>query len=333
MKKLNGVQAARGVAALAVVVGHVVINRPVGLGRPTAEAVQMILQVGVDLFFVISGFIITITAAQIGATEGRLGAINFSIRRFARIYPLYWVVLACAAIVSHWVPTGPTNYSSELGAAHILLATTSNYFVPVAWTLSYEVLFYVIAAAALIAAPKHAVAIALFAVLAAAPFSSPLLLEFAYGIALAVVYQSGYRQYAKAALLAGAAFFLFGVFVVCTQTLTNLLRVASFGPASALALYFILCAEAKGATFPRAVTYLGDISYSMYIWHLLVLTVLRPAGPKAPAAYQAYARAVSIVPGLEVAMMFVAILVVSVISYELFERSIMKVTKRALAGG
>lgn len=63
MRVFAGVEAMRGVAALSVVCGHAVSARPDMVGPGVAEGVLTILASGVDIFFVISGFIIATTAA------------------------------------------------------------------------------------------------------------------------------------------------------------------------------------------------------------------------------------------------------------------------------
>jgi exopolysaccharide production protein ExoZ len=133
----------RGVAALSVVGAHILINRPdMGIDHAIAANGSLILQSGVDVFFVISGFIIATAAAEVGLAQGRTGALDFSIRRFARIYPLYWIVLIAAVITSYWLTTGPPAFPMHFSLDHVLLNTVTNYFVPVAWTLCFEVYFY-----------------------------------------------------------------------------------------------------------------------------------------------------------------------------------------------
>ena len=78
----SSMQAVRGVAALAVVCGHAVVARPDFVSQSAYVGVQ-ILTSGVDIFFVISGFIIATTAAS------QTDVLNFAFRRAIRIYPMY----------------------------------------------------------------------------------------------------------------------------------------------------------------------------------------------------------------------------------------------------
>ncbi len=75
MRIFYGVQAMRGLAALAVVCGHAVTARSDLGAQSVAEGALTILASGVDIFFVISGFIIATTAAS------QTDALNFVFRR------------------------------------------------------------------------------------------------------------------------------------------------------------------------------------------------------------------------------------------------------------
>src|SRR4029078_5896973 len=91
----------RGLAALSVVGGHAVSARPDMVGAGVSEGALTILASGVDIFFVISGFIIASTAAA------QSDALNFVFRRAVRIYPVYWLVLLAALISSPWIALSP----------------------------------------------------------------------------------------------------------------------------------------------------------------------------------------------------------------------------------
>jgi exopolysaccharide production protein ExoZ len=132
------VQVLRGVAAGLVLVGHAVDIRS-GMGMDGfATVFATIFPAGVDIFFVISGFIITSTL--IGAQPlSRSYAVEFAFRRFSRIYPLYWVVLTVSVGLSHWIAISAADFPMPSPFALASLSTTANWFVPQAWTLSFEV--------------------------------------------------------------------------------------------------------------------------------------------------------------------------------------------------
>src|SRR5215468_410019 len=112
--------------------------------------------IGVDVFFVISGFLITgIIARELGA--GRFSPIGFYNRRIRRIFPAQIVVL-CAVLVLGWLWMLPAPYAALSGdvaasaafAANIALMLQSGYFDIAAakkpllhlWSLGIEEQFY-----------------------------------------------------------------------------------------------------------------------------------------------------------------------------------------------
>lgn len=148
----------RGPAALLVVYSHFVgqylswINQTYWLKRwvdISFEKPMVIVdhfgQLGVMVFFLISGFIIT----HVARSEGPL---RFTIRRVFRIYPAYWVVLT--VVLGFGLSDTPFDYSVLHDWRNVLrLATITNYLhdpqntvLGVAWTLQIEVMFYAMVA-------------------------------------------------------------------------------------------------------------------------------------------------------------------------------------------
>jgi peptidoglycan/LPS O-acetylase OafA/YrhL len=99
---------------------------------------------GVDLFFLISGFIMCHTTANKHQTKG--AAAQFIWRRVTRILPLYWLI-TCFALLVYLMMPGQINSNSggtDLVASYLLLPTDQVYLVSNGWTLSYEFLFYAV---------------------------------------------------------------------------------------------------------------------------------------------------------------------------------------------
>lgn len=126
------VEAWRGVAALMVLWVH--WGPP--LGWPMGPMVFAFT--GVDLFFVLSGFVFAPTV--MAGTAPALGA--YAVRRFARIYPAYLVALALYALLA-WQAGKPLLYLPEhLLMAHMQSREMTFYYNPVFWSLPSEVAFY-----------------------------------------------------------------------------------------------------------------------------------------------------------------------------------------------
>ncbi|SRR6266571_871351 len=99
---LQSIQILRAVAALLVLAGHLWATLA-WLGKPDALPNFVAGAAGVDLFFVISGFVMVHSSEKFFGQPG--GSVQFLLRRLARIVPLYWVAttaaLAIALIRSH----------------------------------------------------------------------------------------------------------------------------------------------------------------------------------------------------------------------------------------
>jgi len=89
LSKIQNIQALRGIAVIAVVFSHlVIIEKKYGGSETILPEFLLFGKFGVDLFFVISGFImVTITRSKFQIPRE---ALKFFYRRVARIYPLYW---------------------------------------------------------------------------------------------------------------------------------------------------------------------------------------------------------------------------------------------------
>lgn len=261
MQKLHSIQVLRGIAATAVVVCHAV-HANVGAA-------------GVDLFFVISGFIIG--KVMVGKDPAR-----FLLDRIWRIFPIYWIVAGIWFFV--------VTYAGRLDIERTVVSITlwpvySHFMIPYlgqAWSLCYEMLFYYAAAAALITRKGGWIIACFLLFFAAALFFStpllgflgfPLIFEFLFGLVIGKVP----APTARAAplllvaplvmLLAPAASFNGHSFGVADHT--TLLRVLLWGLPASLILYAALGLE-RFATFAPAVA-VGDASYSIYLTHLFVL--------------------------------------------------------------
>ncbi|MGG6894256.1 acyltransferase family protein [Rhizobium sp. BR 315] len=297
--KIPNLQVLRALAAFAVVAAHA-MHETASLadvaGRVPLDGSTWNLGFGVDIFFVLSGFIMTHTAA---AEFGRSGApLRFFLRRCARVIPLYWlltsVLLLGAAIAPSLlnVPIG--------GISHVL---ASYFFIPsgrgvdeirpvlaLGWTLNYEMLFYVFFALALILPIRLGIfwlsalmiGLALIGNLVdpqqvqLAFWMSPIILEFLFGVYVALIFRSGRRIGGGAALALMAVGLLGFVHFSSAWDDAALPQFLRSGLPAAL---FVLGA-AIGPALPsnRLVLLgvaLGDASYSLYLSHPFILRPLR----------------------------------------------------------
>lgn len=293
--KFNNLQALRAVAALMVFFAHLV---PHGFGMDWfLYRFWWVGPAGVDLFFVISGFIVCYTAVKAGRTDepAHIAAGKFAIKRVVRIFPVYWIVLALAWLIAGHVELAPPDLPAYPAWRYWLLLVVHNNKVMLAWTLAYEMFFYLVLAVLILLSPRNiyrwlagwvvlqAGVIALAGTYRATGFdnfgwvmTSPLVLEFAAGCLVAYLIDKGVRGGGWQSLLSGI--FLFSVGIYVNSQLGNwqqAWRVILFAPGAAMIVYGLINIEAdKGIILPRFLQRVGDASYSIYIWHQLVVAIL-----------------------------------------------------------
>lgn len=278
--RYESIQALRAGAALLVVLFHLGI-------LPNGHT-------GVDLFFVISGFIM-------GAISVNERPARFVYRRVSRIAPLYWLV-TLAMCVLFFVPGLMRNFdfTAEQLIKSLLFIPYFNEagelypLVVPGWTLNFEMFFYLIFAAALFTPwPRRATMAALVVLTGLGvmlaptrPFAliatSPLILEFAGGLLLS-------RRAGAIPARLGFALAAIGVVGLAAMVIglvtpgEGLRRVVLAGLPSMLLLAGVLSLEAAGR-WPKlsSAVFLGNISYSLYLTHGLVLPLVEKYTPSNP---------------------------------------------------
>ena len=251
---------------------------------------------GVDIFFVISGFVMSVSA--IGREKNEHPARSFMERRLIRIAPLYWLLTTVFLLKLLLLGLYPTLESSSTHLAvsfPYLLA--SFLFIPyrsslgtiqppllVGWTLSYEMFFYLLFAGAL-AMRKSPIRILtpvmiLLAIVglfhqdrwpAISVLADPRLLEFLAGVWLGQAVAKGVRVNPW---LSGTLGLVGLVAITCLRDLPGG-HVIWFGIPAVLLVQAAVMLEGRiGRLWPRWSLALGDASYSLYLSHLLVFTAL-----------------------------------------------------------
>ncbi len=279
--KLEGIQFGRGIAAILVVFYHAGRMLPGYAGEMPFAHYFAFGNAGVDFFFVLSGFIIYYVHSNDINQPARLK--RYLWRRVTRIYPIYWVVTALVIAIfvlkRDW---------AHLGAAHVinsllLIHERQNPILDVAWTLSHEMLFYLVFALAIASRTLGIfVAFAWLLLVTLGVFvpqsdptlrfiASPYHFEFAMGIAAAFAAKKW--QIAAAPLIALLGLLLFMI----VASLFNDIAVRDvalgrilYGSASALIVFGIAVWETSGRIrFPAWAAFLGAASYSIYLIHTL----------------------------------------------------------------
>jgi exopolysaccharide production protein ExoZ len=288
---LTSLQIGRGLAAMFVVLFHLnnsVWSEAKYFPHPFSPLLSF-GNAGVQFFFVLSGFIIYLVHARDIGMPDRLKA--FALKRFVRIYPTYWLVLAVFIVVLSVEPFWGTADQRRLGnlvASVLLIPWPVEPILSVAWTLKYEVMFYTIFAVAIINATTGLLLFAIWqlacignVLFGSSIFSDSMILSannllFAFGLFAAYRFKMHRCPAPGVFAMAGAALFLAtGLHqVFATEPLPADVYVLSFGLASAVVILGACSYERSfGINAPRWLAVIGDASYLIYLVHLPLLSI------------------------------------------------------------
>ena len=274
----------------------------------------------VDLFFILSGFVIALNYAErVAEGDGRTYA-DFLFRRFARVYPLHLLILlgfaAYALAAWRFGTARPEDQHWGYFAASLFLVQNwgltdeARWNVP-AWSISTEALAYLVFPAIVaLLLPKRrplwllagatillGLSVEPFFWLTHHPFPNAVaqtglcrcLAQFAMGVALAGLWQRLPRRRWLPAALAAAAALLAAAFVLWNAPVV---------PLAWAALILALALRGEGGVLASPpLVWLGRVSYATYLCHYLLLTLFKYAfvtagEPVAPARLVLYLLAV-----------------------------------------
>jgi len=314
---------------------------------------------GVDLFFVISGFIMVYVTH--GKSYNRKYIGHFLFNRVTRIYPLWWIFASFMALyfLISYGQFAPPDRASEVNSLGYLIKSfllIPQYHVPilgVGWTLIHEVYFYIIFAGFLFFDRKK-LPILLFVWMALTIFgaliglndtsargypslvSSLLTLEFIAGAFAALLITRGIFRFEKTCLILGVISVILAMafYTDIGRNLTLWGRVAVYTIPFTLVTYGAVICERKGyIKYPKFLVSLGDWSYSIYLSHFLVFLtikrVLEYAAPFLPQQLQFQAQGwIDNLIFTTIAM--VATIIFSALCYKLIERPLLKLSRRVM---
>lgn len=300
--RLDTLDAGRGLAALAVAIGHLfeaLTNKLLFINRDVISLGTF----GVIAFFMISGYVIPISL------ERSKSLVHFWVNRFFRLYPIYWVSILIAAPLAIVLQTqevpGPAYWTDFVGNTFWNLSMVHLWFdrpslQPPYWTLNYEMFFYVLCSGFYLLRLKRGPEIGLYVI-------SALFLAVAFGILPAYSVSWFQRAFWIGSFFVGTMLFQIrerpdlrsqsiraaGSFYVCalvgwgiilskfwfTQSwpigvwTSPVVEVVSWiaGHLMVLGLLFL-----KLPPMPKPLLYLGTVSYTLYLFHGLPLLMLPP---------------------------------------------------------
>lgn len=277
--KYQSIQLLRALAAIMVLIFH---SKVAIWPREQRETLVWIPgfsdfgDLGVSLFFVISGFIIANVVSKSDFTIR-----DYIWRRFWRIYPLYWLV-TCSGLFMLWKRNWFRAEFEEIGSwgiikGFLIVPQKAFPFWNPGWTLEHEVLFYAIAA---VVAPLLGLrflagllfAMAIIGMTFNLPWDFHLFadpqLYFAAGILAYLAVGASWRRAIPlaASLLAYSYACYYGAIPMPVQ-----ITEFAFALGAAALIVALLDIEANGWRVPKVAVAVGDASYSLYLWHWMVI--------------------------------------------------------------
>ncbi|HVZ09971.1 acyltransferase family protein [Rhodopila sp.] len=283
--KLGWVEAYRGIAATAVILYHTARHFDKNYDTPRLESVFQFGHAGVDLFFVISGFIILFVHFDDIGQPGRVR--HYLGRRLTRLLPAYWVAVALTIAVSQL--SGHVTDWSDVAWAALPVPTFSEPVLDVAWTLQYEFVFYAAFAvliinrtAGLILMVAWLAGVALAAATGWHPGLPPTYLgifniEFFAGMAVAYRLRRGSLPQYRVVLGIGIVLFVAAAVAEDLGWMdgyTPFARLAYGLPSVLILLGGVEASRRSNIRIPRLLRTLGTASYSLYLFHFLLIGLL-----------------------------------------------------------
>ncbi len=305
---------------------------------------------GVSLFFVLSAYLITELLLREKELVGSLDVKSFYVRRILRIWPLYFFFLALALAMQWFVPGQHMGWRAGLAFSAlagnwyiVFIGFPSSVIFPL-WSVSIEEQFYLtwpLIVRRVSQMTMVAIAVGLLGVATATRFylgahhrweseiwcnTLVQLDPIAAGILMAVLLRGAVPQFSKLArvamTVAGIACIASGAlyFGIKNDPLTTSRIVLGYPMVALGGVLLLLAVLREGAKPARALVYLGRISYGLYVFHVLGLTISDYVVPNQTANLARY--------GLRVLVAFALTVTMAAISYRWLETPFLKLKQR-----
>lgn len=342
--RLHQVDWARGLAALWVVLHHVdiAIQKEKYFSLDSVSPIFAVGYRGVDLFFLLSGFVMAYSFL-VSDSYKKTSAGTFIGRRLFRIFPVYLAVMLSLTAVAFATGIGAPESSPidlKLFVQNLLLLPRQDlttYIPVVAWTLSHELLFYLIFAlffisrfvawGALLVWSLSCLTIWALGISTNIPSAviSPLNLYFPLGIFCCYVAMTAGNRWKEVALfiaviLCAAAIFFESEATGDVPVFVNIIYAAAF-------FLFVIALTRQFGKIPKFVEYtlghLGKISYSLYLVHYPIIIIIAMILTKLGVGASAFA--------LLLALSVIASIFVSTCTYYIIEKPFIIMGKKYLS--
>ncbi len=357
MNQLINIQFLRAAAALLVVLAHLhphfvksgwLLSAFFGFFVKFAYA-------GVDIFFVISGYVIWLSSQSY---QGKESSLRFIYNRSTRIFLGYWPYLILYFLVLFFLASDKLTDVDYVGSIFLTQIGIHKLLIPIAWSLTYEMYFY-ICFTFLLLLPRKYLALAIKSLMLLIvliqgyhilfndmyapenfvylPFyltfmTSPFCLEFLTGCLLGMFFESRRIKYLKTVGAVAILVFATGFYYQQNYILpTGLLaqgyflpqRILFWGTTAVLLVAIFIELNKRGVIImQRTSQLLGGASYSIYLSHMPIIFLLKESG--FIAAFQNMV----VLQELAVLVVIAVIIGYSVLHYWYIEQPLLKASKR-----
>lgn len=338
----NSLQIGRAVAALLVVLHHATLGSRHFYGE-AFSGFWGFGNIGVDFFFVLSGFIIYWAHKNDGG--GRVQATLYGKKRFFRLYPAF-IPISIAMLALYTILPNLSQGGREISLVSSLFLIPSAYGNPalsVSWTLMHEFLFYVVFSIFFISRKAFWVALAVWSgLILVAPLSGVegfyakfILnmhnLQFSVGVLCALYYHKADKG--RSEIKPG--FFILGSLVMAMLIVTlgyvvgeyaKILNGLLFGMVILSLISLEMCGVLSAVFRSKILLFLGGASYSIYLIHDPFLSVLNRLGALLANDYQVSAE-----------FIFIGAVITSILAgalyYKLWEKPILALSRKWINKG
>lgn len=334
---IESIQIMRGIAAVLVVLLHISI-KGAQYGNGALQGFT-IGGSGVDLFFIISGYIMCASTINRELTFG-----GFMLHRVRRIIPLYWLTTTLGLVIFLYKPeiVNSSGGETSIWASYTLVPTGAKYLNGNGWTLSYEFIFYILFGLAIHRGTYKAMAVSSVILLALVvagvviPYNqvtfniatANLSLEFIYGMGCFYLFN---KKIIKPAIVPGLVLVIAGALLLTAEAIfkvpnQEIDRGWLWGIPMLLVFTGFLCLEGfiKGSTagIKKLWLAIGNSSYSLYLFHPFTLSATAMVLKRMHRDTNPY---------LFAAVLFLVTVITGYLVYLYIERPLVAVSKKFLA--
>lgn len=285
----NSLQIGRGIAAIMVMLLHLgfAISSAKYFNIPWIGEIFLFGDSGVKFFFVLSGFIIYSAHKNDLSSPKKLP--EYLKKRIIRIYPTFQIIFLLVLFIAYFTTlrnTLPSDYFILIKAFFLIpqdpniIGGNGSPVIDVAWTLKYEIIFYIFFAFLILNRLFSFILIFAYFLFyfnyansyLYNIFYSPYMILFLFGIIVSIVQDLEIIHYKIIKFIGGLGLFMFIILIILDINqfvYSNNYEIILYGLSFSLIISYLVSIEKKGFDFSKytLLNLIGNASYSLYLLH------------------------------------------------------------------